>query len=210
MRTQLSRGLNLEPFDLYGLTELGGPGVAVECSVHQGLHIFEDHFYAEVVDPEIGRPVPAGEEGELVLTSLRREASPAIRYRTRDRTVMVADPCPCGSPFRRMLRVRGRTDDMLVVRGENVFPSQLEAILLTVEGLTGNYHLVVDRQAAPLGTLEVRIEAAEGADRGVLREVAQRRVRETIGLAIEVTVLAPGALPRSEGKAKRVVDLRDL
>src|SRR5205823_10140053 len=210
MRRQLARGLGLEPFDLYGLTELGGPGVGVECSAHDGLHVFEDHFYAEVVDPETGRPVPAGREGELVLTSLRREASPVIRYRTRDRTLLVDDPCPCGSPHRRMLRVRGRTDDMLVVRGENVFPSQLEAILLAVEGLTGNYHLVVDRQAARLDTLEVRIEAAEGADHGALRELARRRVRDTIGLAVEVTVLAPGALPRSEGKAKRVVDLRDL
>jgi phenylacetate-CoA ligase len=210
MRGQLSLGLNLEPFDLYGLTELGGPGVAVECSAHQGLHVFEDHFYAEAVDPETGRPVSMGEEGELVLTSLRREASPVIRYRTRDRTVLVDDPCSCGSPFRRMLRVRGRTDDMLVVRGENVFPSQLEAILLAVEGLTGNYHLVVDRQAAHLDTLEVRIEAVEGADHGELRDLAQQRVRDTIGLGIQVTVLPPGSIPRSEGKAKRVLDLRDL
>jgi phenylacetate-CoA ligase len=210
MRGQLARGLGLEPFDLYGLTELGGPGVGVECSEHQGLHIFEDHFYAEVVDPDTGRPVPAGGEGELVLTSLSREASPVVRYRTRDRTILVDDPCPCGSPFRRMLRVRGRTDDMLVVRGENVFPSQLEAVLLAVEGLTGNYHLVVDRQAARLDTLEVRIEAVEGADHGTLGELARRTVRETIGLTIDVTVLPPGSIPRSEGKAKRVVDLRDL
>jgi phenylacetate-CoA ligase len=210
MRGQLSLGLNLEPFDLYGLTELGGPGVAVECSAHQGLHVFEDHFYAEAVDPETGRPVSMGEEGELVLTSLRREASPVIRYRTRDRTVLVDDPCSCGSPFKRMLRVRGRTDDMLVVRGENVFPSQLEAILLAVEGLTGNYHLVVDRQAAHLDALEVRIEAVEGADHVGLRDLAQQRVRDTIGLGIQVTVLPPGSIPRSEGKAKRVLDLRDL
>ena len=210
MRRQLTRGLDLEPFDLYGLTELGGPGVGVECSVHDGLHVFEDHFYAEVVDPETGRPVPAGEEGELVLTSLLREASPVIRYRTRDRTILVDDPCRCGSPFRRMLRVRGRTDDMLIVRGENVFPSQLEAILLDVEGLTRNYHLVVDRQAARLDTLEVLIEAVEGADHELLGELAQRQVRETIGLSVQVKVLPPGSLARSEGKAKRIVDLRDV
>jgi phenylacetate-CoA ligase len=209
LRRQLSRGLNAEPFDLYGLTELGGPGVAVECAEHTGLHIFEDHFYAEVVDPETGLPLATGLEGELVLTSLRREASPVIRYRTRDRTILVEDPCPCGSPFRRMLRVRGRTDDMLVVRGENVFPSQLEAILLEVEGLTANYHLVVDRQATRLDTLEIRIEAAEGVDRAGLGELAQRRVRETIGLGVQVEALPPGTLPRSEGKAKRIVDLRD-
>jgi phenylacetate-CoA ligase len=210
MRRQLARGLSLEPFDLYGLTELGGPGVAVECSAHDGLHIFEDHFYAEVVDPEGGRPVPVGEEGELVLTSLRREASPVVRYRTRDRTVLTEDPCTCGSPFRRMRRVRGRTDDMLIVRGENVFPSQLEAILLEVEQLTGNYHLVVDRQAARLDTLEVLIEAVEGSDHEALSQSAQRRVRETIGLSVQVTVLPPGSLARSEGKAKRVVDRRDV
>jgi phenylacetate-CoA ligase len=209
LRRQLSRGLNVEPYDLYGLTEMGGPGVAVECSEHRGLHIFEDHFHAEVVDPETGRPLAAGVEGELVLTSLRREATPVIRYRTRDRTILVDDPCPCGSPFRRMLRVRGRTDDMLVVRGENVFPSQLEAILLEVEGLTANYHLVVDRQASRLDALEIRIETGEGVDPTGLAEQAQRRVRETIGLGVEVEVLLPGTLPRSEGKAKRVVDLRD-
>jgi phenylacetate-CoA ligase len=210
MRRQLARGLNLEPFDLYGLTELGGPGVAVECSAHDGLHIFEDHFYAEVVDPETGRPLPAGEEGELVLTSLRREASPVVRYRTRDRTILADDPCTCGSPFRRMLRVRGRTDDMLIVRGENVFPSQLEAVLLEVEGLTGNYHLLVDREAARLDKLEILIEAVEGSDHGALSGLAQRRVRDTIGLSVQVTVLPPGSLRRSEGKAKRVVDRRDL
>jgi phenylacetate-CoA ligase len=209
LRRQLSRGLNAEPFDLYGLTELGGPGVAVECTEHNGLHIFEDHFYAEVVDPETGLPLATGLEGELVLTSLRREASPVIRYRTRDRTILVDDPCPCGSRFRRMLRVRGRTDDMLVVRGENVFPSQLEAILLEVEGLTANYNLVVDRQATRLDTLAIRIEAAEGVDPAGLGELAQRRVRETIGLGVQVEALPPGTLPRSEGKAKRIVDLRD-
>jgi phenylacetate-CoA ligase len=210
MRRQVARGLNLEPFDLYGLTELGGPGVAVECSAHDGLHIFEDHFFAEVVDPETGGPLPAGEEGELVLTSLRREASPVVRYRTRDRTILVDDPCTCGSPFRRMLRVRGRTDDMLIVRGENVFPSQLEAILLEIAGLTGNYHVVVDRRAARLDSLEVVIEAVEGSDHRTLSELAQRQVRDTIGLSVKVTVLPPGSLARSEGKAKRIVDRRDL
>jgi phenylacetate-CoA ligase len=211
MRRHLAEGLNLEPFDIYGLTELGGPGVAVECGEHHGLHLFEDHFYAEVIDPETGRLVGAGEEGELVLTGLLREASPVVRYRTGDRTVLVDDPCPCGSPFRRILRVRGRTDDMLIVRGENVFPSQLEEILLGVSGLTPNYQLVVDRQAARLDTLEVRIEAVEGADRRALGELAERRVRDLIGLGVQVTVLAPGGVPRTEaGKARRLVDLREV
>lgn len=210
MRRQIEQGLGLEAFDIYGLTELGGPGVAVECRRHHGLHILEDHFYAEAVDPESGRPVGAGEEGELVLTSLRRQASPVVRYRTRDRTVLLDEPCPCGSPFRRMLKVRGRTDDMLVVRGENVFPSQVEEILFQVPGLTGNYQLVVDRQASQLDSLEVRVEAAPGFDVVALASQAKTRVRETMGLGVQVTVLPPGSLPRSEGKARRVVDLRDL
>jgi phenylacetate-CoA ligase len=210
MRGEIERGLGLEAFDVYGLTELGGPGVAVECERHDGLHLFEDHYLAEVVDPETGRPVPAGEPGELVLTALTREASPVIRYRTRDRTVLVEEPCECGSPFRRMRKIHGRTDDMLVVRGENVFPSQLEEILLGVGGLTGNYQLVVDRQERHLDTLQVRIEARPNADHVGLRERAQDRIRETIGLSVSVMVLAPGALPRSEGKARRVIDLREL
>jgi phenylacetate-CoA ligase len=210
MRGEIERGLGLEAFDNYGLTELGGPGVAVECREHDGLHVFEDHYHAEVVDAETGRPLPAGEPGELVLTALTREASPVLRYRTRDRTVLVDEPCACGSPFRRMRKIHGRTDDMLVVRGENVFPSQIEEILLGVDGLTGNYQLVVDRETHRLDTLEVRIESRPGADHAGLRERAEVRVKETIGLTVAVAVLAPGALPRSEGKAKRVIDLREL
>jgi phenylacetate-CoA ligase len=210
MRAEIERGLGLEAFDNYGLTELGGPGVAVECRRHDGLHLFEDHYYPEVVHPETGRPLPAGEPGELVLTSLTREACPVVRYRTRDRTVLVDEPCPCGRPFRRMRKIHGRTDDMLVVRGENVFPSQVEAILLGVDGLTGNYQLVVDRGSHQLDTLEVRIESRADVDHHGLRQRAEDRIRETIGLSVSVVVLAPGALPRSEGKAKRVIDLREL
>jgi phenylacetate-CoA ligase len=210
MRHQIERGLGLEAFDIYGLTELGGPGVAVECTRHQGLHVFEDHFYVEVVDPESGRPLRPGEEGELVLTSLRREASPVVRYRTRDRTVLVEETCPCGNPFRRMQKLHGRTDDMLVVRGENVFPTQVEAILLQVDGLTGNYQLVVDREARRLDTLEVRVESGPDADPGELGRRAEEQIRETMGLGVKVTVLPPASLPRSEGKARRVIDLRDL
>jgi phenylacetate-CoA ligase len=210
MRREIEEGLGLEAFDIYGLTEMGGPGVAVECREHRGLHVFEDHFFAETVDPETGEPVAPGQPGELVLTSLRREANPVIRYRTRDLTVLVDEPCPCGSPYRRFLKLRGRSDDMLVVRGENVFPSQIEAILLEVEGLSGNYQLVVDRQARRLDTLQVQVEARGPADHAELARRAQLRIKETIGLTVEVVVLAPASLPRPEGKAKRVVDLRDL
>ena len=210
MRQEIERGLGLEAFDIYGLTELGGPGVAVECHRHDGLHLFEDHYFAEVIDPDTGVALAPGRAGELVLTSLRREASPVIRYRTRDRTVLIDEPCACGSPFRRMRKIQGRTDDMLVVRGENVFPSQIEEILLNVGGLTGNYQLVVDREARHLDAMQVRVESQEGAEQLGLRERAEERIRETIGLTVPVTVLAPGALPRSEGKAKRVIDLREL
>lgn len=210
MRREIERGLGLEAFDIYGLTELGGPGVAVECRHHDGLHVNEDHYFFEVIDPESARPVPAGQPGELVLTSLRREASPVVRYRTRDRTILLDRPCPCGSPFRRMRKIHGRTDDMLVVRGENVFPSQIEEVLLQVDGLTGNYQLVVDREAHHLDTLQVRVEARADADTVGLRQRAENQIKEMIGLTVAVAVLAPGALPRSEGKAKRVIDLREL
>ncbi|HEX6348088.1 MAG TPA: phenylacetate--CoA ligase [Candidatus Dormibacteraeota bacterium] len=210
MRRQIEYGLGVEAFDIYGLTELGGPGVAVECHEHNGLHISEDHYYAETVDPERGDPVPRGKPGELVLTSLRREASPVLRYRTRDRTVLTEEPCPCGSPFVRMLKVHGRTDDMIVVRGENVFPSQIEAILLAIEGLTANYQIVIDREAKHLDSVEVVVEAAPHTDHAALQQLAEQRIRETIGLRAEVNVLPPGVLPRSEGKAKRVIDRRTL
>jgi phenylacetate-CoA ligase len=210
MRRQIQYGLGLEAFDIYGLTELGGPGVAVECHQHAGLHISEDHFYAETVDPETGAPVPRGEAGELVLTSLRREASPVLRYRTRDRTILTDEPCPCGNPFVRMLKVRGRTDDMIVVRGENVFPSQIEAILLSIEGLTANYQIVVDREAKQLDSVEVVVEAAAHTEHAALQRAAEEAIRETIGLRAEINVLPPGVLPRSEGKAKRVIDRRTI
>ena len=208
MRRQIETNLGLEAFDIYGLTELGGPGVAAECGQHHGLHIFEDHFYAEVVDPDTGKPLPEGQPGELVLTSLRREASPVLRYRTRDRTVLTSEPCACGSPYRRFLRVQGRTDDMLVVRGENVFPSQFEELLAGFGDFNGQYLLVVDRQAHSLDTLEIVLEADTADERGLEQEIRDR-IRDSIGLTVTAKVLRPGVLPRSEGKAKRVVDHRE-
>src|SRR3989454_10991821 len=208
MRRQIEALLGLEAFDIYGLTELGGPGVAAECSRHDGLHIFEDHFYAEVVDPDTGTPLQEGQPGELVLTSLRREASPVVRDRTRDRTGLTSEPGACGSPYRRFLRVQGRTDDMLVVRGENVFPSQFEELLAGLGGFNGQYILVVDRQAHSLDTLEIVLEADTADEHGLEQEIRDR-IRDSIGLTITAKVLRPGVLPRSEGKAKRVVDHRD-
>ena len=208
MRHQIEYGLGLEPYDVYGLTELGGPGVAAECRQHDGLHVLEDYFYPEVIHPETGQVIEDGNEGELVITSLRREATPVLRYRTRDRSVLVSEQCPCGNPARRIRKVRGRTDDLLLLNGGNVFPSQIEAILLEVEGLTGNYQLVVDRQAKQEDTLQVLVEAADGADGDVLRRDARERIRETIGLDCTVTVLVSGILPRFDDRASRVVDRR--
>lgn len=210
MRRQIEGGLGLEAFDIFGLTELGGPGVAVECREHDGLHVFEDHFLAETVDPETGAPVAPGTEGELVLTSLTRRASPVVRYRTRDRVVILDEPCPCGNPFRRISKPRGRTDDMLIVRGVNVFPSTVEEILLAIPGLTGNYQIVVDRTSRRHDAMQVLVEAESGTSRDLLAQAAQERIKELIGLTVEVTVLTGGVLPRSEGKANRVVDRREL
>lgn len=210
MRRQIEGGLGLEAFDVFGLTELGGPGVAVECREHDGLHVFEDHFLAETVDPETGVPIGPGVEGELVLTSLTRRASPVVRYRTRDRVVLNPEPCPCGNPFQRISKPRGRTDDMLIVRGVNVFPSTVEEILLAIPGLTGNYQIVVDRTSRRHDAMQVLIEAESGSSKDQLGRTAQERIKELIGLTVEVTVLSGGVLPRSEGKANRVVDRREL
>lgn len=210
MRKQIESGLGLEAFDIYGLTELGGPGVGVECSEHDGLHVFDDHFLVEIVDPESGTPLRAGEEGELVITSLTRRASPVVRYRTRDRTLLMTEPCACGSGWPRIAKLRGRTDDMLIVRGVNIFPSMLEEILLAIPGLTGNYQLVVDRTEKRHDSLQVLIEAEAGTVRESLERESREKIKELIGLTVQVTVLAPGVLPRSEGKARRVIDRREL
>ena len=208
MRHQIEYGLGLEPYDVYGLTELGGPGVAAECRQHDGLHVLEDHFYAEVIDPGTGAVLSDGREGELVITSLTREATPVLRYRTRDRSLIVDAPCPCGNPARRIRKVSGRTDDLLLINGGSLFPGQVEAILLEVEGLTGNYQLVVDRQAKQLDTLQVLVEAADGADGDQLGKSARDRILDTIGLDCTVTVLGSGILPRFEDRASRVIDRR--
>ena len=163
-----------------------------------------------MIDPDTGRVLPDGVEGELVITSLRREATPVLRYRTRDRSVLLSERCACGNPARRIRKVSGRTDDLLLLNGGNVFPSQVEAVLLGVEGLTGNYQLVVDRQAKQVDTLQVLVEATDGTDMDHLKRVARERIRETIGIECSVTVLGAGILPRFEDRVSRVVDRRKL
>jgi phenylacetate-CoA ligase len=217
MRAQIEAALGLRAVDFYGLSEVIGPGVAAECEARDGLHVNEDHFLVEVVDPASGAPLPPGRPGELVFTSLTKEALPVVRYRTGDLSALSVEACRCGRTLARMARLTGRTDDMLVIRGVNVYPSQIEATLLTLPELSAHYQLVVDRAAA-LPRLEVQIEVAEAvvqawggwqADRpevGQLRGAVAERLRGALALSAEVTLVAPKTVPRSEGKAVRVVD----
>jgi phenylacetate-CoA ligase len=187
--------------------------VAIECPYHNGLHIFEDHFYPEVVDPESGQSLPEGEEGELVLTTLSKEAMPMIRYRTRDITALIPGPCPCGRSLRRMRRIARRTDDMLIVRGVNIFPSQVEAALLTIEGTMPHYQILLTRQHG-LDQMEVQVEvtAETFSDRiGAMEELNQKiadALEHVLGIRVEVLLVEPHTIQRSEGKARRVIDRR--
>ena len=220
MRAQLEALWGCPAMDFYGLSEIIGPGVAGECvEARDGLHVNEDHFLPEIIDPRSGASVPAGEEGELVLTSLTKEALPMIRYRTGDVTRLDPGPCRCGRTTVRMARVKGRTDDMLIIKGVNVYPSQLEAVLLTVADLAPHYQLVVDRREA-FPTLAVQVEPEERVVRewggfeaaparlAALSAQVAACLRGHLGLNPEITVVAPKTIPRSEGKAVRVVERR--
>ncbi len=194
--------------DIYGLSEVMGPGVAAECVEGKGsLHVFEDHFYPEIVDPDTGTTLPEGEVGELVLTSLSKEAQPVIRYRTRDITRFNPEPCPCGRTLRRIDRLAGRADDMLIIRGINVYPTTIESVILEEPSLGGHFYLIVDRRQA-LVELHARVELADLADLDRRHEISQRlqqRLRDVTRIRINVDVSPPGSLPRNElGKTKRV------
>jgi phenylacetate-CoA ligase len=210
MRGEIEHALGLRAVNFYGLSEMCGPGVAAECLVaRSGLHVQEDHFLLEVIDPGAGHPVPAGAEGELVLTTLTKEALPLIRYRTGDLVSVTEQPCPCGRTMARLTALRGRRDDMLIVRGVNVHPSHVEQLLLSVDGAAPHYRLIVDR-AGSLDEVTLECEPAAGADPEALGVRIARHLRDHMGLRIDVTVLAPGSIPRSEGKAVRVVDRRAI
>lgn len=206
MRVRIEQALNLSAIDIYGLSEITGPGVAVECrEAKQGLHIFEDHFYPEVIDPQTGAVLQPGERGELVLTTLTKDAMPLIRYRTGDLVWLDDSPCACGRTHRRMSRVLGRTDDMLIVRGVNVFPSEVERILLSFGELTPQYQLAWEDGA--MDRLRVEVEASPGSPSGLANQV-QARLKAELGVTLEVSILPPQSLPRPEGKAVRVLDRR--
>jgi phenylacetate-CoA ligase len=212
MRERLEQGAGIEAFDIYGLSEIIGPGVAIECDQHQGMHIFEDFFYPEIIDPDTCEVLPDGEFGELVLTTLSKYAMPMIRYRTRDLTRIISEKCACGRTIRRIDRISARSDDMFIIRGVNVFPSQIESALLSVEGTTANYQIILttDRD---MDNIEVDVEfAPELYDDPVAlestRKMVGRTIESVIGLRVKLVVVEPHSIARSEGKAKRVTDNR--
>ncbi|WP_333870388.1 phenylacetate--CoA ligase [Desulforamulus putei] len=214
MRDEIERVWGLFATDNYGLSEIIGPGVAGECRERKGMHISEDHFLVEVINPDTGEPVPDGQEGELVITSLTKEALPIIRYRTRDITVKTSEPCPCGRTTARIRKVTGRTDDMLIVSGVNVFPSQIEDVLLQIAGVAPHYQIIVTKKGY-LDALEVQVEMNEDAFTGNWRDLEEleakvrARLLAVLSISPKVKLLEPRSLERSAGKAKRVIDLRN-
>jgi phenylacetate-CoA ligase len=213
MRKEIQSRLGLKAVDIYGLSEILGPGVACECEEAQaGLHGWEDHFLFEVIDPDTGRPVADGERGELVITTLTKEALPMIRYRTRDVTSVTREPCVCGRTHLRIRRITGRNDDMLIIRGVNVYPSQIEAVLVGLPDIAPHYQLVVERRGS-LDHVTVEVEAAPAVPQnaeayGRIADAARHHIKSMIGITTDVRVKAPGEIPRSQGKAVRVRDLR--
>ncbi len=207
---ELERAFQIQALDVYGLAEIIGPGVASECiEGHQGMHVSEDLFYFEVVNPETGEPVPDGERGELVLSSLLREATPIMRYRTGDVTRVISETCPCGRSTRRIDHIQGRVDDMFTLRGVNLFPREIEAALLQMEELAPVFQLILDRHSA-LDTLEIHVEPRHTADHEHLASNVKNSLNRTLGINVVVTIKEPHSIPRSEGKAIRLVDRRKL
>jgi len=214
IRGEIEAKLNIKAIDIYGLSEILGPGVAIECiEAQHGLHIWEDHFIAEIIDPITGEVLPPGEQGELVITTITKEGIPMIRYRTRDITRLITEPCVCGRTHVRLARMSGRSDDMLIIRGVNVFPSQIESVLMTIEGIEPHYQLIVAREEN-LDTLEVQVEVNEATfsdEIKVLQELSNRirkEIKDILGITCKVRLVEPKTIARSEGKAKRVVDQR--
>ena len=214
MRQDIQKTMGIKAYDIYGLTELSGPGVAFECSAQTGMHINEDHFIAEVIDPDTLEPVPDGTYGELVFTAITKEAFPLIRYRTRDIVKLSHEPCPCGRTHVKMSKPRGRSDDMLIIRGVNVFPSQIETVLLN-KGYPANYQIVVDR-VNNTDTLDVQVEMTPEMFTDNMGEIAARQkdivdgLKSMLGLKAKVSLVAPKSIVRSEGKAVRVIDKRKI
>lgn len=213
MRQRIESMSGIKAYDIYGLTEIIGPGVAMECTAQQGMHIFEDHFYPEVIDPDTGAVLPDGEVGELVLTTLSKAAIPMIRYRTRDLTWLNREVCACGRTLRRIMRISARSDDMLIIRGINVFPSQIETALMQIDATTPHYQIIITREN-DLDRMEVRVElkpensSDEIKEMEALRKRIFQAIQRVTNINAAVTLVQPNTIARSEGKAKRVTDLR--
>ena len=214
MRQDIQKTMGIKAYDIYGLTELSGPGVAFECSAQSGMHINEDHFIAEIIDPETGEVLPEGSKGELVFTSIDKEAFPLLRYRTRDICILKREKCSCGRTLVKMCKPMGRSDDMLIIRGVNVFPSQIETVLLN-HGYPANYQIIVDRVKST-DSLDVQVEMTAEMFTDNVGEIERRQkelvdgLRSMLGLAAKVTLVAPKSIVRSEGKAVRVIDKRKI
>ena len=215
MRERIQDDSGIRAYDIYGLSEIIGPGVGVECSEQRGLHIFEDHFYPEIIDSETGEVLPDGVEGELVLTTLSKQAMPMIRYRTRDVTTLVPEQCACGRTLRRIRRIGRRSDDMFIIRGVNVFPSQVEIALLRVEGTLPHYQIVLTRDKG-LDQMEVKVEVTPEVFSDEIRKLEalqhqlEASIENVLSIRVKITLVGPRSLVRSEGKAKRVTDLRNV
>lgn len=215
MRQEIQNRLGLKGYNIYGLSEIMGPGVSYECQEQYGSHINEDHFYPEIIDPVTLESLPYGTQGELVFTTLTKEGMPLLRYRTKDLTSLIADPCPCGRTSVRMTPIMGRSDDMLIIRGINVFPSQVESVILGMKEFEPQYMLVVDRKNN-LDTLEVQVEVRRdffSDDIGSmlkLKKTLSDRLKSVLSISADVKLVEPNSITRSEGKSKRVIDKRVL
>jgi phenylacetate-CoA ligase len=216
MRREIEQRIGLTALDIYGLSEIIGPGVSAECMHKNGLHIFEDHFLPEIIDPATGQPLPYGQMGELVFTTLTKEALPVIRYRTGDISQLSVETCACGRTMVRMAKISGRTDDMLIVRGVNVFPSQIEAALLQVQGVQPHYVIIVDRERGAMDSLEIWVEVSEDIFSDQLGALAdlqrhtEAEINEVLGISARIKLVEPHSIERSQGKAKRIIDRREM
>jgi phenylacetate-CoA ligase len=216
MRREIEEKMHLKAYDIYGLTEIIGPGVSCECGEQNGLHVNEDHFYPEIIDPETGKVLPDGEKGELVFTTLTKTGTPILRYRTRDITWLERGECACGRNLVKMHRLLGRTDDMMIIRGVNVFPSQIEHILMDIEETQPHYQIVIDRVETYLDDVELRVEVEPQffSDETKELERISRKIAEAmknkLGLNLHIRLVEPKSIERSIGKAKRVIDKRTL
>ncbi len=215
MRREIEEKLGIMAIDIYGLSEIIGPGVSSECPVQEGLHIFEDHFIPEIIDPQTGEQLPPGSRGELVFTTITKEAFPVIRYRTRDITSLNLEPCDCGRTIARMNKIFGRTDDMIIIRGVNVFPTQIESVLLDIGETEPHYQLIVDRHGS-LDFLEVLVEVSDkmfsDKIKGLegLERTISHKIESILGISARIKLVEPKTIPRSEGKAQRVIDKRKI